>query len=42
MELSAVDFVSIVIGAVAIVLFSSYYPAKKATEIDVLETLRNE
>lgn len=42
LDLSAVDFVSIVVGAVVIVLFSSFYPAKKATEIDVLSTLRNE
>ncbi len=42
LDLSPVDFWSIVFGAIAIVLLSSYYPAKKATEIDVLETLRNE
>ncbi len=42
LDLSPVDFWSIVFGAIAIVLISSYYPAKKATEIDVLETLRNE
>ncbi len=42
LDLSAVDFISIVVGAVAIVLLSSFYPAKKATEIDVLSTLRNE
>ena len=42
LDLSAVDFISIVVGAVVIVLFSSFYPAKKATEIDVLSTLRNE
>ncbi len=42
LDLSTVDFVSIVVGAVAIVLISSFYPAKKATEVDVLSTLRNE
>ncbi len=42
LDLSTTDFVSIVVGAVAIVLMSSFYPAKKATEIDVLTTLRNE
>ncbi|WP_260604902.1 hypothetical protein, partial [Campylobacter sp. MIT 97-5078] len=30
------------IGAGLIVALSSYYPAKKATEVDVLDTLRNE
>ena len=42
LDLSTVDFVSTVIGAVLIVLFSSYYPSKKATEVDILTTLRNE
>ncbi len=42
LDLSMTDFFSIVIGAVVIVLLSSFYPAKKATEIDVLSTLRNE
>lgn len=42
MELSAADLAMILIGAVVIVAFSSYYPAKKAAEINVLETLRNE
>ncbi len=42
LDLSTVDFISIIVGAVLIVLFSSYYPAKKATEVDVLDTLRNE
>ena len=42
LDLSTIDFISIVIGAVVIVLFSSFYPAKKATDIDVLSTLRNE
>jgi len=42
LELSTTDFVSILIGAVVIVVFSSYYPAKKATNIDVIDVLRNE
>ncbi len=42
LDLTMGDFLSIVIGAVIIVLLSSFYPAKKATDIDVLETLRNE
>lgn len=42
MELSVADFAMIVVGAILIVAFSSFYPAKKATQIDVLNTLRNE
>lgn len=42
MELSLVDFISIIFGAILIVCVSSYYPAKKATQVDVLQTLRNE
>ncbi len=42
LDLSSGDFVSIVVGAIIIVLLSSFYPAKKATDIDVLSTLRNE
>ena len=42
LDLSAVDFISIVVGAIVIVLLSAFYPSKKATEIDVLSTLRNE
>ena len=42
LELSMVDFFSILIGAIIIVIASSYYPAKRATNIDVLSTLRNE
>lgn len=42
MELSILDFVMIVVGAIIIVAVSSYYPAKKATQVDVLQTLRNE
>ena len=42
LELSTLDLVLIVVGAVFIVAISSYYPAKKATEVNVLQTLRNE
>ncbi len=42
LDLSALDFTSIIIGAVIIVLLSSFYPAKKATNIDVIDVLRNE
>jgi len=42
MELSLGDLAMILIGAVLIVALSSWYPAKKATQIDVLQTLRNE
>ena len=42
LELSFVDFFSILGGAFVIVLFSSWYPAKKASEVDVLTVLRNE
>jgi putative ABC transport system permease protein len=40
--LDLVDFISIVIGSMAIVFLSSYYPARQATKIDVLDVLRNE
>lgn len=40
--LDIVDFISVIIGAFIIVIASSYYPAHKATKIDVLEVLRNE
>ncbi len=42
LDLSTTDFISTIVGAVLIVLASSYYPAKKATEVDILTTLRNE
>jgi putative ABC transport system permease protein len=40
--LSVIDFFSIIIGAFVIVLLSAWYPAKKASEVDVLTVLRNE
>lgn len=42
LELSFVDFILIIVGSAFVVLASSYYPAKKASEIDILTTLRNE
>ncbi len=41
-DLDIIDFISIIIGAAIIVILSSYYPAKKATNIDVIDVLRNE
>ena len=42
LDLSTLDFVLIVVGTSVIVALSSYYPAHKATQINVLDTLRNE
>jgi putative ABC transport system permease protein len=42
LDLSIKDFTMIIIGAFAIVVASSYYPAKKASEVDILTVLRNE
>lgn len=42
LDLSIIDFSLTIIGALIIIALSSFYPAKKATQIDVLETLRNE
>lgn len=42
LDLDMIDFVSIVIGSIVIVFISSYYPARKVTQIDVLDVLRNE
>ena len=42
LDLSLQDFFMIVSGAFAIVVLSSYYPAKKASEVDILTVLRNE
>jgi len=40
--LSMQDFAMIIAGAFGIVIASSYYPAKKASEVDILTVLRNE
>lgn len=42
LDLTLHDFLLIVSGAFAIVVASSYYPAKKASEVDILTVLRNE
>jgi len=42
LDLSMVDFFSIMGGAFVIVILSAWYPAKKASEVDVLTVLRNE
>ena len=42
LDLSMKDFVLIITGAFGIVIASSYYPAKKASEVDILTVLRNE
>jgi putative ABC transport system permease protein len=42
LDLSTLDFALIVLGTTLIVTLSSYYPAHKATQINVLDTLRNE
>ena len=42
LDLSLQDFLFIVFGAFVIVVASSYYPAKKASEVDILTVLRNE
>ncbi|NPA66684.1 MAG: ABC transporter permease, partial [Epsilonproteobacteria bacterium] len=42
LDLSLQDFIMIIVGAFGIVIASSYYPAKKASEVDILTVLRNE
>ncbi|QOP41312.1 ABC transporter permease [Sulfurimonas marina] len=42
LDLDMSDFFMIVSGAFVIVVLSSYYPAKKASEVDILTVLRNE
>ncbi len=42
LDLSMLDLAMILVGAFVIVLLSSFYPAKKASEVDVLTVLRNE
>ena len=41
-DLSVIDFISIIFGSIIIIMFSSYYPAKKASEVDILTTLKFE
>ncbi|CAA6823086.1 MAG: Lipoprotein releasing system transmembrane protein LolC [uncultured Sulfurovum sp.] len=41
-DLTLLDFVLIIIGAIVIVMISSIYPAKKASSTDPLKVLRNE
>jgi len=42
LDLNLQDFAFIIVGAFSIVVASSYYPAKKASEVDILTVLRNE
>lgn len=42
LDLTIKDFFLIVSGAFVIVIASAYYPAKKASEVDILTVLRNE
>lgn len=42
LDLSIKDFFLIICGAFVIVVTSAYYPAKKASEVDILTVLRNE
>ncbi len=42
LDLSVLDFSLTLIGALFIIAISSFYPAKKATEVNILDTLRNE
>ena len=41
-DLTVIDFISIIVGTFIIVLLSSLYPAKKASSTDPLTVLRNE
>ncbi len=41
-DLTAIDFISIIAGTFIIVLLSSIYPAKKASSTDPLTVLRSE
>lgn len=41
-NLTPIDFISIIVGAIVIVLISVLYPAKKASSTDPLTVLRNE
>ncbi len=41
-DLSLIDLVSIILGAIVIIVLSSIYPARKSANINVIEVLRNE
>jgi putative ABC transport system permease protein len=41
-DLSIVDFLSIIVGAVVIIIVSSVYPAYKASNVDIINVLRHE
>ena len=41
-DLTVIDFISIIIGTFVIVILSSFYPAYKASSTDPLTVLRNE
>lgn len=42
LDLGALDLTFIIIGSILIVLLSAYYPARRASQINLLEVLRNE
>lgn len=42
LELAATDAVMVLVGAIGIVLLSSWYPAHRASKVDALSVLRNE
>ncbi|ANV97876.1 hypothetical protein BBW65_03235 [Helicobacter enhydrae] len=42
LDFSLLDFALIALGSIVIVLFSAYYPANRASKINLLEVLRNE
>ncbi|BCD60449.1 MULTISPECIES: ABC transporter permease [unclassified Nitratiruptor] len=41
-DLSIVDFFSVIAGAICITIISSIYPAKKSVKINIIDVLRNE
>lgn len=41
-DLSLIDFLSVIGGAFVVVMITSWYPAKKASEVNILNTLRFE
>lgn len=41
-DLDSLDFIFVIIGSIFIIFISSLYPAKKASEVDILNVLRNE